>query len=69
MALESIAIIGGGIGGLASAILLSKKGYQVTIYDKAKSPQPVGAGFLLQPSGQAILQEIGVTDKNPNRNM
>jgi 2-polyprenyl-6-methoxyphenol hydroxylase-like FAD-dependent oxidoreductase len=60
MALETIAIIGGGIGGLASAILLSKKGYQVTIYDKAKRPQPVGAGFLLQPPGQVILEEIGV---------
>ncbi|GAA0858171.1 NAD(P)/FAD-dependent oxidoreductase [Aliiglaciecola litoralis] len=61
--MESLAIVGGGIGGLASAILLSKKGYKVTIYDKAKSPQPVGAGFLLQPPGQAVLHKLGILDK------
>jgi 2-polyprenyl-6-methoxyphenol hydroxylase-like FAD-dependent oxidoreductase len=60
MPLKTIAVIGGGIGGLAAAILLSNKGFQVTVYDKAKSPLPVGAGFLLQPPGQAVLQELGV---------
>lgn len=63
MEIKTIAIIGGGIGGLASAVLLSRKGYQVTIYDKAKAPQPVGAGFLLQPPGQNILSELGVMDE------
>lgn len=63
MALDSIAIIGGGIGGLTSAILLSRKGFQVTVYDKAQSPQPVGAGFLLQPPGQAVLQKMGVLEE------
>lgn len=61
--MKTVAIVGGGIGGLASAILLSKKGLKVTIYDKAKSPQPVGAGFLLQPPGQAVLQKLGVLDE------
>ena len=60
--METIAIVGGGIGGLASAILLSRKGFKVTLYDKAKKPQPVGAGFLLQPPGQAVLQKLGVLD-------
>ena len=63
MALETVAIVGGGIGGLASAILLSKKGFQVTVYDKAKSPQAVGAGFLLQPPGQEVLRKLGVLDE------
>jgi 2-polyprenyl-6-methoxyphenol hydroxylase-like FAD-dependent oxidoreductase len=63
MAVEKIAIVGGGIGGLASAIFLSKKGFQVTVYDKAKRPHPVGAGFLLQPPGQAVLQELGILEK------
>lgn len=61
--MKAVAIVGGGIGGLASAILLSKKGFKVTIYDKAKSPQPVGAGFLLQPPGQAVLQKLGVLNE------
>jgi 2-polyprenyl-6-methoxyphenol hydroxylase-like FAD-dependent oxidoreductase len=60
MAIETVAVVGGGIGGLASAIFLSRCGFQVTVYDKAKHPQPVGAGFLLQPPGQMILQKLGV---------
>lgn len=63
MAIETIAIVGGGIGGFAAAIFLSKKGYQVTVFDKAESPRPVGAGFLLQPPGQQVLQELGVLSK------
>lgn len=63
MALEKIAIIGGGIAGLASAIFLSRKGHQITVFDKAKQPLPVGAGFLLQPPGQEILDILGVLDE------
>lgn len=63
MSINTVAIIGGGIGGLASAILLTRKGFQVTLYDKAKSPQPLGAGFLLQPPGQDILDELGVLEE------
>lgn len=60
MTVGKIAIIGGGIGGLASGILLARQGYQVTIYEKAETAGPVGAGFLLQPPGQEVLQELGV---------
>ena len=63
MDVKTVAIVGGGIGGLASAILLSRKGFEVTIYDKAKKPQAVGAGFLLQPPGQAVLEKLGVLDE------
>lgn len=61
--MESVAVVGGGIGGLAAAIFLSRKGFSVTIYDKAKQPQPVGAGFLLQPPGQSILSKLDVLDE------
>ena len=57
---NTVAIIGGGIGGLASAVLLANQGYQVTIYEQAKKPAPVGAGFLLQPPGQWVLDQLGV---------
>ncbi|MEO0421836.1 MAG: NAD(P)/FAD-dependent oxidoreductase [Pseudomonadota bacterium] len=57
-----IAIIGGGIGGLASAIALARRGAKVTVYERAESPGPVGAGFLLQPPGQAVLGKLGVLD-------
>lgn len=60
--LETVAIVGGGIGGLASAILLSEKGFDVTVYEQARRPQPVGAGFLLQPPGQRVLRSLGVME-------
>ncbi|TLS36069.1 phytoene desaturase family protein [Pseudalkalibacillus caeni] len=31
-----LAVIGGGVGGMAAALLLSRKGYDVTIYEKAE---------------------------------
>ncbi|MEN7341623.1 MAG: NAD(P)/FAD-dependent oxidoreductase [Pseudomonadota bacterium] len=60
--IEDIAIIGGGIGGLASAILFARRGCTVTVYEQADGPGPVGAGFLLQPPGQAVLKHLGVLD-------
>ncbi len=57
---QNIAIIGGGIAGLASAIFFAREGCDVTIYEQAKEPGPVGAGFLLQPPGQQVLAQLGV---------
>ena len=62
MTIHNIAIIGAGIGGLAAAIFLARHGYSVTIYEQAEQAQPVGAGFLLQPPGQVVLDQLGVLD-------
>jgi 2-polyprenyl-6-methoxyphenol hydroxylase-like FAD-dependent oxidoreductase len=55
-----IAIAGFGVGGAALSIALARDGHDVTVYERAVSPGPVGAGFLLQPSGQAVLAALGV---------
>lgn len=60
MKLDNIAIVGGGIGGLASSILFASMGCKVTVYEQAAEAGPVGAGFLLQPPGQRVLHELGV---------
>lgn len=60
---KSIAIIGGGIGRLSSAIFLARLDYKITIYEKSKGPRPFGAGFLLQPPGQKVLAELGVLEE------
>ncbi|MBC3875669.1 FAD-dependent oxidoreductase [Undibacterium flavidum] len=57
-----IAIAGAGIAGLASAILLTRQGQQVTVFEQVADPTPVGAGLLLQPSGQMMLQNLGLLD-------
>ncbi|NEQ24663.1 MAG: NAD(P)-binding protein [Microcoleus sp. SIO2G3] len=53
-----IAIIGAGIGGLATAIALMKKGFDVQVYEQAHALQPVGAGLTLLPNGLNSLDAI-----------
>ncbi|SHM14768.1 FAD-dependent oxidoreductase [Phytopseudomonas punonensis] len=58
-----IAIVGAGTAGLASAILLARQGWAVTLYERVAELQPVGAGILLQPSGLAALRRLGLLDE------
>ncbi len=60
MRTHSIAVCGAGIGGLATALALDARGHQVTLFEKVDSPRPVGAGFMLQPTGQAALARLGL---------
>ncbi len=62
-----IAIAGAGIGGLSLAALLARHGATVTIYDQMAAPQPVGSGFVLQPTGSAVLSAMGLLDKVEQR--
>lgn len=54
-----VAIVGAGIGGLASAIYLARAGHQVTLFERFAAPAPVGSGLVIQPVGQAALSELG----------
>ena len=58
-----VAIAGFGIGGAALSIALARDGHEVTVYERAPDPGPVGAGFLLQPSGQDVLAGLGLLDE------
>lgn len=57
-----IAVVGCGSAGPAAATLLQRQGHRVTLFERAAECQPVGAGFLLQPSGMAVLRELGIHD-------
>ena len=46
-----IAIVGFGSAGAASAILLARDGHAVSLFERAPENSPIGAGFLLQPTG------------------
>lgn len=54
----NISIIGGGIGGLATAIALLKKGFNVQVYERAQALRPIGAGLTLTPNGLNSLDAI-----------
>lgn len=55
-----IAIAGCGISGTAIGHLLAEQGHEVTIFEQAPECHPIGAGIMLQPSGQAVLERLGI---------
>lgn len=55
---KKVAIAGGGIGGLATAIALRKQGIDAQIYERARELRPVGAGLSLLPNGLKALEAI-----------
>ena len=57
-AVQNIAIIGAGLGGLACAIALRKQGIEVQVYEQAKDFRPVGGGLALFPNGLNFLELI-----------
>jgi salicylate hydroxylase len=58
-----IAIAGCGIAGLASALLLHRQGHAVTLYERFEGPRPLGSGLMLQPTGLAVLAELGLAEE------
>ena len=58
----SIAIAGCGVAGMAAALFLRRAGHRVTIFEEFDSPQPLGAGLTLQPSGLAALRALGLEE-------
>lgn len=61
-----IAIGGAGIAGLSAAAFLARAGHNVSVYDKALKPAPVGSGLIIQPTGQAALSALGLLDEIAN---
>lgn len=55
-----VAIVGYGTAGQASAVLLARAGHRVEVFEQAPALGPVGAGFLLQPTGMAALWRLGL---------
>lgn len=58
-----VAVVGFGMAGATTAHLLAKDGHRVTLFERAPEVLPVGAGIILQPSGQAVLRHLGVLDQ------
>jgi 2-polyprenyl-6-methoxyphenol hydroxylase-like FAD-dependent oxidoreductase len=53
-------IIGGGIAGLASALALTRRGWQVEVFERAPEFTEVGAGLSLWPNALRALDALGV---------
>lgn len=55
-------IIGGGIGGLTTAIALQQRGWNYEIYEAAPEYKAVGAGLLLGANAMKVYQQLGIAD-------
>jgi salicylate hydroxylase len=58
-----IAVIGAGIGGLATACALRKRGFEVAVYERAGELGEVGAGLQLGPNAVMVLRALGIEDR------
>ncbi|MER7112015.1 FAD-dependent monooxygenase [Streptomyces sp. NPDC000229] len=56
-------VVGSGIGGLTAAVALHRRGWRVTVLERAGSLQPVGAGIGLAPNSLRALDVIGLGDE------
>ena len=59
----AVGIAGCGIAGLASALVLARAGHAVTLFERFDEPQPVGSGLMIQPTGLAVLRELGLAER------
>jgi 2-polyprenyl-6-methoxyphenol hydroxylase-like FAD-dependent oxidoreductase len=53
-----VAVVGGGLAGLASAVFLARAGRDVTIFEAMPRIAPEGTGILLQPAGLEVLERM-----------
>lgn len=57
---ERIAVIGGGLGGLAAALALHRAGFAVDVFEQAPQLNEVGGGINLGPNAARILYRLGL---------
>ncbi|QOV33836.1 FAD-dependent monooxygenase [Streptomyces ferrugineus] len=57
-----IAIVGGGIGGLATGAFLRRAGLTATVFEQASAFTEVGAGLIVAPNAVRLLRRLGVME-------
>ena len=55
-----IAIVGGGIGGLATALAMTKAGLAVTVHESSEQLVDQGAGITLGPNATRVLYHLDI---------
>jgi 2-polyprenyl-6-methoxyphenol hydroxylase-like FAD-dependent oxidoreductase len=55
-------VVGGGIGGLASAVALAQAGWRVTVLERAPALGEVGAGLATTGNGMTALAALGLAE-------
>jgi salicylate hydroxylase len=55
-----IAIVGGGIGGLTTALAMTQAGFSVSVYERSPQLVDQGAGISLAPNATRVLYHLGL---------
>src|SRR5260370_33217879 len=58
-----VIVAGGGIGGLAAALALTRQGFAVKVLEQAPQLGEIGAGIQLGPNGFAAFDALGLGEK------
>jgi 2-polyprenyl-6-methoxyphenol hydroxylase-like FAD-dependent oxidoreductase len=57
-----VVVIGGGIGGLTTALALATRGIPVTVHERAPELHEIGAGLGLWPAPLRVFDRLGIGD-------
>src|SRR5262245_35073050 len=57
-----IAIVGGGLGGLAAALFLRRAGLEASVYEQAAEVREVGAGIVIAPNMVRLMAKLGLAE-------
>lgn len=60
---EKLIVVGGGIGGLATALASALAGRRVRVLEKAPAFSEIGAGLQMAPNSTRLLDRLGVLDR------
>src|ERR1043166_1335677 len=59
---KTVAVIGGGIGGLSAALALLRRGVDADVYEQSAQLNEVGAGIGISSNGTRVLDALGLAE-------
>ena len=60
---RSIIVAGAGIGGLTTALALTRAGFRAVVLEQAERLDEAGAGIQLSPNATRVLTDLGLADR------
>src|SRR3984957_5823892 len=58
---DAILVVGGGVGGLATALALGRKGWRIRVLEEARELGAIGYGIQLGPNVFPMFERLGVS--------